>query len=261
MLLTLSKMQALPHNPVQYSLGEPNHTIELNSLIGTQVEFKFTGRMFCEGCGTGIKKSFNQGYCYRCFVSLARCDMCQVKPEICHFHQGTCREPEWAQKECFIPHTVYAAYSSGLKIGITRAYQKQTRWLDQGAVQAMELAQVSSRLQSGLAEVLLKNFAADKTNWRKLITQDTQPDPFFADTVASLKSRLAEGGFTPSQDLTHYHYTYPVTGYPPKAVTYNLDKDPLVQDTLTGIKGQYLLFASGAINIRKYTGYQLDWKC
>ncbi|MNO08412.1 hypothetical protein D3C81_2310390 [compost metagenome] len=50
---------------------------------------------------------------------------------------------------------------------------------------------------------------------------------------------------------------YPVQAYPKKIVSFNLDKDPVVEGTLLGIKGQYLIFDTGVINIRKYTAYQL----
>ena len=45
--------------------------------------------------------------------------------------------------------------------------------------------------------------------------------------------------------------------YPARVKSFNLDKDPLVEGTLTGIKGQYLIFDTGVINMRKYGGYHL----
>ena len=50
---------------------------------------------------------------------------------------------------------------------------------------------------------------------------------------------------------------YPVAAYPAKIASFDLDKDPVVEGTLQGIKGQYLIFDTGVINIRKYTDYQL----
>ena len=38
---------------------------------------------------------------------------------------------------------------------------------------------------------------------------------------------------------------------------FNLDKTPVVGGTLMGIKGQYLIFDGGVINMRKYGGYQV----
>jgi hypothetical protein len=65
-----------------------------------------------------------------------------MKPETCHYHLGTCREPDWAQNHCFRPHIVYLANSSGVKVGITRKTQIPTRWLDQGASQALPIFEV-----------------------------------------------------------------------------------------------------------------------
>jgi hypothetical protein len=51
------------------------------------------------------------------------------------------------------PHYVYLANSSGLKVGLTRASQIPTRWLDQGAAQALLCVRVPTRRQAGLVEV------------------------------------------------------------------------------------------------------------
>ncbi|MCY1368264.1 hypothetical protein D9M68_925050 [compost metagenome] len=45
--------------------------------------------------------------------------------------------------------------------------------------------------------------------------------------------------------------------YPTKVVSFDLDKTPVVEGTLRGIKGQYLILDTGVINLRKYTAYQL----
>ena len=52
-------------------------------------------------------------------------------------------------------------------------------------------------------------------------------------------------------------YSSPITEFPKKVKSYNLDKDPEINDVLTGIKGQYLIFEKGVINIRKYTSYEV----
>jgi len=40
---------------------------------------------------------------------------------------------------------IYLANSSGIKVGITRQTQIPTRWIDQGAVQALPIFKVQSR--------------------------------------------------------------------------------------------------------------------
>ncbi|MDE4942635.1 DUF2797 domain-containing protein, partial [Francisella tularensis] len=44
--------------------------------------------------------------------------------------------------------------------------------------------------------------------------------------------------------------------YPTKLKSFNLDKDRLIDAKLICIKGQYLIFVSGVINIRKFSGYK-----
>ena len=51
---------------------------------------------------------------------------------------------------------------------------------------------------------------------------------------------------------------YPALYYPDKISSFNLDKTPQIEARLIAIKGQYLLFDSGVINIRKYAGYDVE---
>ncbi|MCJ8272411.1 MAG: DUF2797 domain-containing protein, partial [Psychrosphaera sp.] len=153
-------------NTVDYSLPIGDELVPLNSLLETQVKLVHSARILCSNCGKKTKKSYSQGHCYVCMTKLASCDMCILKPETCHFAQGTCREPQWGEKNCFIKHYVYLSNTSALKVGITRHTQTPTRWIDQGATQAMPIFAVSTRLQSGLVETALAQFIGDKTNWR-----------------------------------------------------------------------------------------------
>ena len=147
-----------------YSLPIGREAIEMNSLIGKPIKLAFIGDIYCSNCGNRTSKSFSQGYCFPCARSLARCDMCIMKPETCHYHLGTCREPEWGLSNCFSPHIVYLANSSGPKVGITRASNMPGRWIDQGAISALPILKVNSRIDSGQIESALKPFIADKTN-------------------------------------------------------------------------------------------------
>lgn len=237
----------------------------VSTLVGQPIELVWTGQIFCVGCGKKTPKSYSQGYCFKCFKTRAATDLCMLKPETCHFHLGTCREPQWGEQVCFQPHIVYLANSSGIKVGITRYTQLPTRWLDQGASQAIPVMQVASRFLSGVVESLFATELADKTDWRTLlkgapVTQD----------MAALRTHLIEQ-YTPRlEQLAHAYpdslqfltteaqqFRYPVQRYPAKINTHNLDKAPTVRGTLQGIKGQYWLLDTGVINIRKYTGYEL----
>ena len=154
---------------VQYSLMLDGKAYPLNKFIGKQIEFTFLGEIQCMNCKRPVKKTFNQGYCYPCFISLAACDLCIMKPELCHYHKGTCREPEWGLAHCMQPHVVYLANTSQVKVGITRLTQVPTRWIDQGATQAVPVFQVEKRYHAGLIEIELAKRFADKTNWRNLL--------------------------------------------------------------------------------------------
>ena len=123
----LDKLRAALTAPVTYAMPVGESEVPLNEHLGRRLRIEFLGLISCTHCGRRSKKSFGQGYCYPCFQKLARCDSCIVKPENCHFAQGTCREPEWGQQFCMTEHIVYLANSSGLKVGITRASQVPTR--------------------------------------------------------------------------------------------------------------------------------------
>ena len=129
----LKMTSQLQQDTVLYSLPIGSEQVPLNPYIGKTIRLEYSGQINCIACGRKTKKSFNQGYCFPCMRSLAECDMCIVRPEQCHFDQGTCRDEQWALRHCMQEHIVYLANSSGLKVGITRHTQIPTRWIDQGA--------------------------------------------------------------------------------------------------------------------------------
>lgn len=252
---------------VQYQLPLSDHLIEMNPLIGRQVTLTHTGHIYCSHCSKKTKKSYSQGHCFVCMKKLASCDMCIMKPETCHFEQGTCREPQWGEDNCFVPHYVYLSNTSGLKVGITRHTQLPTRWIDQGATQGLAILKVSSRQLSGLVEVELAKMIADKTNWRTMLKGNAQPLDLAAHAQALLpqiETRMHElsmqhGEYAIEQlDEEIVTIDYPVNAFPSKIASHNFDKDPLVSGTLMGIKGQYLIFDTGVINLRKFTSYEIS---
>ena len=255
--------------PVFYSLLLDEQQIPLNPLLGQKISLRYKGQIHCVACGRKTNKSFNQGYCFPCFKSLAACDSCIISPEKCHFAAGTCREPEWAMQHCMQKHYVYLANSSGIKIGITRGDQLPVRWIDQGAVQALPIYQVSNRYHSGLLEVIYKQEISDRTQWQRMLkgpaeSLDLAADQHnlsnhFKDQLDELARRLPEDAIVPLEQEDITQILYPVIEYPRKIKSFNLDKDPLVEGTLMGIKGQYLLLDSGVINIRKFTAYEVEF--
>src|SRR5210317_104304 len=108
----LHKMLVSLHDPVQYRLNLSGQPLVLNELLGKHLRLEYMQNIECIHCGRKIRKSFNQGYCYPCFTSLAQCDTCIVSPEKCHYHLGTCREPEWGRANCMQPHVIYLSNTS-----------------------------------------------------------------------------------------------------------------------------------------------------
>ncbi len=259
----IQKLKTTLSDPVEYQLPIDGVDFPLNACIGKSITLKFLGKIHCLYCNRLIKKSYNQGYCFPCAQTLARCDFCIVKPEKCHFHLGTCREPEWGQTHCFMPHVVYLANTSGVKVGITRETQVPTRWIDQGATQALPILKAKNRYQSGLIEVALKQWINDKTDWRKMLAGIGEPIDLLAKRE-ELLTQLPLGSYEielfESTSIISIHY--PVLKYPNKVQSLNFDKTPEISGTLQGIKGQYLILDIGVINIRNAAGYRIsiEWQ-
>lgn len=268
MLGTLKKMRSTldANNQIHYSLPVGDELLPLNERIGQRVTLTHTGNIHCQNCGKKSKKSFSQGYCFPCMRKLAACDMCIMKPETCHHAEGTCREPQWGEDNCMIPHYVYLSNTSGLKVGITRHTQIPTRWVDQGATQALPIFKVKTRLISGLVETALADFIADKTNWRALLKGENDNMDLKAkaeELIPQISARLEEVRLKFGADAVEQldeeivELSYPVTEYPTKIKSHNFDKEPVVSGVLEGIKGQYLIFDTGVINVRKFTSYEV----
>jgi hypothetical protein len=265
----LNKMHARLESTVQYELPLSDQRIALNPLLGKAIKLTFTGNVRCVHCSRTIKKSFNQGYCYPCFISLAQCDMCIMKPETCHYEAGTCREPSWGEEFCFKPHIVYLANSSGIKVGITRQTQIPTRWIDQGAVQALPIFKVQSRFMAGLIEIAIAKHVSDKTSWQQMLKNHVDPldladkrDELVSKCDVELTEIIKRFGLQAIEflvDESSVDICFPVDTYPVKIKSFNLDKNPEVSGILQGVKGQYLLLDTGVINIRKFSGYEVEF--
>ncbi|NKB62371.1 MAG: DUF2797 domain-containing protein [Gammaproteobacteria bacterium] len=263
----IRKMRVTPTKPVTYELPVGDELFQIDDYIGGSLVLTHTGGIFCLSCGRKTKKSFSQGYCFPCFKSLPECDMCIMKPETCHYHLGTCRDNEWGEANCMRDHYVYLANSSGLKVGITRGTQIPTRWIDQGATQAVPIFRVRNRLHSGLIESTLKKQLNDRTDWRKMLKGQ-------AETIdmAGKKNEILDlvredltslGEHHPDLDWEELNdevveLDFPVEEYPAKVTSLSFDKTPSLSGFLQGIKGQYLIFDTGVLNIRKFGGYEIS---
>jgi hypothetical protein len=257
----LTKMQTEFGSPIQYYLVFEDSFLNVNQLLGKPMEINFVGFQ-CLNCGKK-KKIFRQGFCYDCFYSSPAVGDWIMKPELSTAHLGIAdRDLAYEEKVQLQPHIVYLALSSEVKVGVTRKTQMPTRWIDQGASQAISIVEVPNRYLAGITEVALKNHYADKTNWRKMLTNSFETIDLVAERFKVehlIPNEVQEYFYNQKIDL--YEMQYPVLEYPLKVTSLSLDKTPNFQGKLMGIKGQYLLFEGGTVfNIRSSEGYIVNIK-
>lgn len=257
----LQKLQAkLYGNKVWYQAkANDGSKIILNDLIGETIKLTFKGDINCKSCDADINKTFGEGYCYSCFSTQPESSPCILRPELCRAHLGEGRDMEWERKYHLVEHVVYLAKSSHIKVGITRGGNEKTRWIDQGASEAIVVARVPNRYLCGVIEVALKEYYADKTSWQRMLKNEV--------TDESLEAELAKVECYLGGELAQYVCTenlsqvieYPVETYPTKVKSMKFDKEPIIEKKLVGIKGQYLIFDDNTVlNIRSHTGYWIN---
>ena len=250
----IKKMETHLGDFVEYTLTLNSTSQLMNDLIGKHIRFDWKGKVICM-CGKVMKTFYRSGFCYKCYWQAPEASPSIFKPELCTAHLGIEeRNLKWEKEFQISPHYVYLANSSGIKVGITRKTQKLTRWMDQGASQAIILAEVPNRKFSGDIEVSLKNFVSDITNWRKMLSRD--PDPL---DLFKIKEELLQ--YVPN-NLKQYivvdnfvtEIKYPVNEYPMKIKSLKLDTHLNISGELKGIKGQYLILDKGVFNVRAHEG-------
>jgi len=255
----LTKMQTEFGNPIQYYLVFEKSFLNVNQVLNKEITIQMEGYQ-CLNCGKK-KKIFRQGFCYDCFYSSPAVGDWIMNPELSTAHLGIAdRDLDYETKVQLQPHIVYLALSSEVKVGVTRKTQVPTRWIDQGAEKAIAIVEVPNRYLAGITEVALKNHFADKTNWRKMLTNDIVSTDLIrekANVQPFLPQEVQEYFYNEKNDL--YELQYPVLSYPKKVTSLSLEKTPLFKGVLMGIKGQYLLFEDGTVfNIRSSEGYQVS---
>ena len=252
----LLKMKAELKAPIHYHLPIGSELIDVNSLINKRIRLTYENDIFCINCGAKTYKSFNQGMCYPCFQSSPLASECIIHPERCQAHLGIGRDMEWETKYHLTPQIVYLALTANAKVGITRKPQIPTRWIDQGAVQTIVLAEAPNRYLAGMIEVSLKAFIADKTHWQKMLKNQINPDVNLLELKKEMIQNLSPELRKYVVDSELQDLSYPVLEYPEKVKSLSFDKLPVVEGVLTGIKGQYLMFDYlNVLNIRKHQGY------
>lgn len=254
----LIKMYTENGSPIQYYLNQNENVIPVNQLLGKKIKISFNHYQ-CLECGQD-KDIYAMGYCKSCYFTSPYAGQWIIKPELCTAHLGKAdRDLEIEAAVQLQPHIVYLANSGGVKVGVTRKNQIPTRWIDQGAEYAIQVAETENRYEAGLIEVALKQYLSDKTNYRKMLSSNA-PYVDLADKKNEIRNFIPE-------ELQHYfleddqivHLEYPIERYPVKINSINLKKIPTFEGVLIGIKGQYLMFDNNMVfNVRSHEGFVVD---
>lgn len=251
----LKKMSTHYKKPIQYFLNLERDFLHINQLLGKNIQIQFE-KYQCLNCGAN-KKIFRQGFCYDCFQETPRAGDWIMKPELSKAHlDEEDRDLAYEKKVQLQPHIVYLANSSSVKVGVTRKSQVPTRWIDQGAHEAIQILETPNRYLAGIAEVALKDYVADKTNWRNMLKNDIQDEDLEA-KASELKPHLPdEVKAYILENEKEFSIEFPVEKYPIKVKTLNLEKNPVFEGKLVGVKGQYLIFENDVVfNVRNSEGF------
>ncbi|MFT4699021.1 MAG: hypothetical protein ACI9SJ_002179 [Flavobacteriaceae bacterium] len=253
----LTKMQTEIGTPIQYYLVFENEFLNINQLLNKKVSISFIGYQ-CLNCKLE-KKIFRQGFCYDCFYKIPQAADWIMRPELSTAHlDKEDRDLDYEKKVQLQPHIVYLANSGNVKVGVTRKTQVPTRWIDQGAHEALEVVEVPNRFLAGITEVALKEHVSDKTNWRTMLKNEIKNE-----SLVEWKEKLKS--FIPEEAMEYYidsnketHIEFPVIQYPSTPKSLNIVKSQEYQGVLKGIKGQYLIFEDNTVfNVRSNEGIRV----
>ncbi|MBR9846758.1 MAG: DUF2797 domain-containing protein [Algicola sp.] len=255
----LTKMETEFSHPIQYYLILENDFLNMNQLLGKTITLQFV-KYQCLKCGLD-KPIYRQGFCKADFFDIPQAGDWIMRPELSTAHLGKeDRDLDYEKKVQLQPHIVYLANSSNVKVGVTRKSQVPTRWIDQGAHEAIEIVEVPNRYLAGITEVALKDHVADKTNWRKMLKNDVEDE-----NLVEWRERLKS--YIPEEALDYYiasntetNIEFPVQSYPKKPKSLNIEKTQTYTGKLVGLKGQYLIFEDDTVfNIRSNEGLVLKF--
>jgi hypothetical protein len=251
-------MQSEIGNPIQYYLVFENDFLNVNQVMDRELEISFL-KYQCLNCGKD-HSIYRQGFCKKCFYEIPSAGDWIMRPELSTAHLDIAdRDLEYEKQVQLQPHIVYLANSSNIKVGVTRKSQVPTRWIDQGAHEAIAIVEVPNRYLAGITEVALKAHISDKTNWRKMLTNSVEDEDLVA-YMAQLRPYIPEEAVPYfMENGQEIHIEFPVLQYPTTVKSLNLDKTPSYRGVLKGIKGQYLIFSDGTVfNVRGSEGYYIS---
>jgi hypothetical protein len=264
-ITNLRKMRTSLDGVAQYILPiydnlENTGTYFMNPLLGEEITIRFSGDIHCVVTGKKIKKTFGEGMSYDAWITSPMAVESIVRPELSRIHEGIAlRDAAWEEEHHNKPHYVYLSKTSNVKVGVTRVTNVPSRWIDQGASEAIILAETPYRQLAGLIEVALKEHFADKTAWQAMLKNT----PFDVSLIAKKEEAMA---LLPEEYESFFHdddtitsIPYPILRYPEKVKSLKMDATPEFRGKLTGIKAQYLLFDDGTVfNVRSHAGYRIE---
>ncbi|MDT7830833.1 DUF2797 domain-containing protein [Flavobacteriaceae bacterium S356] len=250
----LKKMPTENGDQIQYYLDMKTDFLNMNQLLNRDITMSFV-TYECLNCHRE-REIYRQGFCKSCFFETPNAGEWIMRPELSTAHLDIeDRDLAYEKSVQLQPHIVYLANSSNVKVGVTRKTQVPTRWIDQGAHEAIEIVEVPNRYLAGITEVALKEHVADKTNWRKMLKNDVE-DENLTDWRQKLRSYIPEEAqeyFIENNTETQLHF--PVKQYPEKPKSLNIKKTGSYSGKLVGIKGQYLIFEDNTVfNVRANEG-------
>lgn len=251
----LRKMKTEIDHPIQYYMLFEDDFLNVNQVLDKTLTIRFI-KYQCLNCGED-RPIYRQGFCKSCFFDIPSAGDWIMRPELSTAHlEKEDRDLEYEKKVQLQPHIVYLANSSNIKVGVTRKTQVPTRWIDQGAHEAIEIVETPNRYLAGITEVALKKHVGDKTNWRKMLTNAID-DKDLVEWRNKLKPYIPDEAidyFITSNSETNLEF--PVLRYPKKVKSLNLAKAQEFSGILKGIKGQYFIFEDDTVfNVRGSEGY------
>ena len=259
----VKKMVTELSTPINYFIEFEDNFIHLNQFIDKLFKFECIGYS-CLSCSES-QNLYRQGFCKSCFFESPLAGDWIMRPELSKAHLNIAdRDLDYEKKIQLQPHIVYLSNTGRIKVGVTRKSQIPYRWIDQGAHEAVELLQTPNRFLAGEAEVALKKYMSDKTNWRSMLKNERD-----SSNIKSSKDHAKN--FIPS-NLLHYFVDasnvlsidFPVVEYPDNPKSIKLNKDSFFSGILKGVKGQYLIFEKNQVlNFRAHEGhiFKIEIEC
>lgn len=259
----VKKMVTELSRPINYFIEFEDNFIHLNQFIDKLFKFECTGYS-CLSCSES-PNLYRQGFCKSCFFESPLAGDWIMRPELSKAHLNIAdRDLDYEKKIQLQPHVVYLSNTGRIKVGVTRKSQIPYRWIDQGAHEAVELLQTPNRFLAGEAEVALKKYMSDKTNWRSMLKNERD-----SSNIKSSKDHAKN--FIPS-NLLHYFIDasnvlsidFPVVEYPDNPKSIKLNKGSYFSGILKGVKGQYLIFEKNQVlNYRAHEGhiFKIEIEC